>query len=115
MAKKAELISKEVILLTKQNNKIVIERFNECYLLNGKLSVRKQNLRFYCNENQDYWATSHYCLITNLSKKQEGLKAFINEIKNKIKSDICIHLGMLDRFNRKLECYESIDTYSFFN
>lgn len=116
--RKADLITKEAILLTIENDKIIVDHFNECYLFNNKLSVRKQNStyrRFYCNEGQDYYVTCGYCLITNLSKKYEGLECFINKIKDIVNRDISIHLSQIEKLNERLEIYESINVNSFFD
>lgn len=69
--------------------KINSDHFDSCYLFKDTYSVEKDEYRYYCKNDSWYVHESKlYCLIIDLSKKDEALNCFFTTIKNKIISDI---------------------------
>tara|TARA_R110000796_G_scaffold218706_3_gene334645 strand:+ start:220 stop:564 length:345 start_codon:yes stop_codon:yes gene_type:complete len=81
MGVKAELLKKEVTLITlSQNHKLEIKKFDECYFFRGTYSIRGSKITYYC-KSEDYYAKDYYALVLNKDKIKDAISDLF---KNKI-------------------------------
>jgi flagellar biosynthesis regulator FlbT len=87
MKKKAEIIKKDVILITLKrgvysiDDNLTIEEFTECRFLGENHCIQKDGFNYYCKGNE-YYVCDKYCFIVNLSRKDEALKKFFEGLQN---------------------------------
>jgi len=115
MSKKAEIIKKDVMLITKKEinhfNKKVgiinevslnIEEFKECRLFRGTHSIKKEPWTYYC-KNEGYYSCFMYCFIIDLTQKEKALEDFFNCQENKYKKDIEVAEINIERLRAKIK------------
>ena len=116
MSKKAEIIEREVILITKKLNretltyKINIEKFNSCRIYKENISIKKEFKTYYCKTYQDYYANYEYCLIINPNKTDDAMSSFFYEVKNKLSKDAETLQNLVDRLNKRINNISEIES-----
>ena len=91
MSKKAELIKKDIILITIDSDyKYKIEKHDECYETDENYSIRTgvDKRIYYLNKNQDTYIANNYAITTN--------PKCVSEIKLKMKD------GLINYWNKML-------------
>lgn len=124
MSKKAEIIKKEVILITKKqivsflknekfntskepNITLDIEYFDECRFFKGTHSIKKEDWTYYC-KNKEYYCCFSYCLIIDVSQKEKALEDFFKGITNNYESDISTHEESIKKLKKGIEQFNRI-------
>ena len=124
MSKKAEVIKKDVILITtsqtltflkneefdcskEPNISVDVEYFDECRFFKGTHSIKKDYWTYYC-KNDDYYCCLNYCLIIDVSKKQEALESFFKGIIDKYKFDILSHEQSIVKLEKGITKFKKI-------
>ena len=123
MAKKAEIVKKDVLLITTnidlKTNDITLnyQQFKECSVTdkNHRLNINRWN--YYCLNTDSYYCCSDYCFIKdlkylneaikeyqlkieeNLIREKERIKDYISKMKSNI-SKIELQIKSLDKLNK---------------
>lgn len=108
MSEKAVIIKKDVILITRVGDSVIIEYFDECRLFRGTHSIKKERWTYYCKSDK-YYCTDSYCLIIDDTIKDEAFTSFCDCVRNKLEHDILEHercIGILSNSIKHINKFE---------
>lgn len=101
----------EMTLVKINKGEIITTTFKQSYLNKGKISVRENDWRYYCKEDEPYYidARHGYTLVQDPNKLKEAITTLVKEKIQYIKENtLAAHKHWVDKTNKIIEDLEKL-------